>query len=394
MSALSPRHLLRDDQELRLAETTGLGAEAAACAVRCGEPGLAVRLLDQARGVLLAQAFDANSDLTELARKEPELAARLVRLRDGLDESTSALEPGEAEEPHGVRRPRERPAAAAHRPVGRTDRAHPRRAPGAAAVPARTRLGRDRVVRDSRPRPRRAGACATRRQRRRHRGPGGRRARRDRAVRRGRTAAPAHGTRGHRAHRTLPRRARPAERARDRPRGGAAGAGRGAVHAGLALVGRHRPRARPAGPRRPPGGAAAAARLVVAGRAARHAAPARRRAGRHGARRARPGGVLVRPHAPYAPPRPHPRARPHPLARLRQARRRWRGCPPGRLGADRRGPGGGRASRAARRARGGRVAGAAAAVRHGPRRRDGDPHHGRGPAAQPRARALRLPRGQ
>ncbi|WP_329077031.1 CHAT domain-containing protein [Streptomyces niveus] len=99
MPALSPRHLLREDQELRLAETTGLGAEAAACAVRCGEPGLAVRLLDQARGVLLAQAFDANSDLTELARKAPELAARLVRLRDGLDESTSALEPGEAEEP-------------------------------------------------------------------------------------------------------------------------------------------------------------------------------------------------------------------------------------------------------------------------------------------------------
>ncbi|MGW6310734.1 CHAT domain-containing protein, partial [Streptomyces niveus] len=98
MPALSPRHLLREDQELRLAETTGLGAEAAACAVRCGEPGLAVRLLDQARGVLLAQAFDANSDLTELARKAPELAARLIRLRDGLDESTSALEPGEAED--------------------------------------------------------------------------------------------------------------------------------------------------------------------------------------------------------------------------------------------------------------------------------------------------------
>lgn len=98
MPALSPRHLLRDDQELRLAGTTGLGAEAAACAVRCGEPGLAVRLLEQARGVLLAQAFDANSDLTELARKAPELADRLVRLRDGLDESTGALEPEDVQE--------------------------------------------------------------------------------------------------------------------------------------------------------------------------------------------------------------------------------------------------------------------------------------------------------
>lgn len=99
MPTLSPRHLLRDDQELRLAETTGLGAEAAACAVRCGEPGLAVRLLDQARGVLLAQAFDANSDLTELARTAPELAARLIRLRDGLDESTGELEPDDPEDP-------------------------------------------------------------------------------------------------------------------------------------------------------------------------------------------------------------------------------------------------------------------------------------------------------
>ncbi|MFC8077595.1 CHAT domain-containing protein [Streptomyces sp. NPDC057307] len=106
MPLLSPRHLLRDDQEFRLAETTGLGAEAAACAVRCGEPGLAVRLLEQARGVLLAQAFDANSDLTELGRRAPELAARLVRLRDGLDESTGALEP----EPEPEREPAEESA--------------------------------------------------------------------------------------------------------------------------------------------------------------------------------------------------------------------------------------------------------------------------------------------
>ncbi|MFD3484485.1 CHAT domain-containing protein [Streptomyces sp. NPDC058665] len=93
MPVLSPRHLLRDDQEFRLGGTVGLGAEAAACAVRCGEPGLAVRLLEQARGVLLAQAFDANSDLTELGRKAPELAEELVRLRQGLDASTDELVP-------------------------------------------------------------------------------------------------------------------------------------------------------------------------------------------------------------------------------------------------------------------------------------------------------------
>ncbi|MFD6990963.1 CHAT domain-containing protein [Streptomyces sp. NPDC059943] len=105
MPAVSPRHLLRDDQELRLGATAGLGAEAAACAIRCDEPGLAVRLLEQARGVLLAQAFDANSDLTELARKAPELARELVRLREGLDASTGAVEPleplEEGEDPAG-----------------------------------------------------------------------------------------------------------------------------------------------------------------------------------------------------------------------------------------------------------------------------------------------------
>ncbi|MFD3521323.1 CHAT domain-containing protein [Streptomyces sp. NPDC058653] len=99
MPVVSPRHLLRDDQEFRLGGMTGLGAEAAACAVRCGEPALAVRLLEQARGVLLAQAFDANSDLTELARRAPESADELVRLRRGLDASTSELEPESLEDP-------------------------------------------------------------------------------------------------------------------------------------------------------------------------------------------------------------------------------------------------------------------------------------------------------
>ncbi|MFI6085119.1 CHAT domain-containing protein [Streptomyces sp. NPDC051217] len=102
MPVLSARHLLRDDQEFRLGGTVGLGAEAAACAVRCGEPGLAVRLLEQARGVLLAQAFDANSDFTELALRAPQLADELVRLRQGLDASTDELVPESPEDsPYG-----------------------------------------------------------------------------------------------------------------------------------------------------------------------------------------------------------------------------------------------------------------------------------------------------
>ncbi|MEU0687412.1 CHAT domain-containing protein [Streptomyces uncialis] len=88
LPAVSPRHLVRDDQEFGLGRSVGLGAEAAACAVRHGDPSLAVRLLEQARGILLSQAFDADSDLTELAARAPELAARFVRLREHVDALT------------------------------------------------------------------------------------------------------------------------------------------------------------------------------------------------------------------------------------------------------------------------------------------------------------------
>ncbi|MEU5098053.1 CHAT domain-containing protein [Streptomyces sp. NPDC020996] len=88
LHSVAPRQLLRDDQELLLSRTVGLGAAAAACAVRCGRPGLAVGLLEQARGVLLSHAFDADSDLTRLRETAPGLAARFEELRDALDTAT------------------------------------------------------------------------------------------------------------------------------------------------------------------------------------------------------------------------------------------------------------------------------------------------------------------
>ncbi|MFI5938927.1 CHAT domain-containing protein [Streptomyces uncialis] len=118
LPAVSPRHLVRDEQEFGLGQAVGLGAEAAACAVRHGDPSLAVRLLEQARGILLSQAFDADSDLTELAARAPELAARFVRLREHVDALTDEsrmdgsqadgsqadgepARPGPGTEPHG-----------------------------------------------------------------------------------------------------------------------------------------------------------------------------------------------------------------------------------------------------------------------------------------------------
>ncbi|MDI3417777.1 CHAT domain-containing protein [Streptomyces luteolus] len=88
LQSVAPRHLVRDDQEFRLSRTVGLGAAAAACAVRCGRPGLAVGLLEQARGVILSHAFDADSDLTRLREEAPDLADRFTALRDALDAAT------------------------------------------------------------------------------------------------------------------------------------------------------------------------------------------------------------------------------------------------------------------------------------------------------------------
>ncbi|WP_326796893.1 CHAT domain-containing protein [Streptomyces sp. NBC_01808] len=88
LPAVAPRHLVRDDQEFLLSRTVGLGAAAAACAVRCGRPGLGVGLLEQARGVILSHAFDADSDLTRLRETAPDLADRFDELREALDTAT------------------------------------------------------------------------------------------------------------------------------------------------------------------------------------------------------------------------------------------------------------------------------------------------------------------
>ncbi|WP_328718907.1 CHAT domain-containing protein [Streptomyces sp. NBC_00247] len=88
LHSVAPRHLVRDDQEFLLSRTVGLGSAAAACAVRCGRPGLAVGLLEQARGVMLSHTFDADSDLTLLRKSAPDLADRFEELRAALDRAT------------------------------------------------------------------------------------------------------------------------------------------------------------------------------------------------------------------------------------------------------------------------------------------------------------------
>jgi tetratricopeptide (TPR) repeat protein len=81
---VAPLELNRPDQERRLAQFAGLASDAAACAAELGEPERAVLLLEQGRGILLAQILDARPDIAALRRRHPEQAARFEELLASL----------------------------------------------------------------------------------------------------------------------------------------------------------------------------------------------------------------------------------------------------------------------------------------------------------------------
>ncbi|MFI6597565.1 CHAT domain-containing protein [Nonomuraea sp. NPDC050536] len=85
LDAAAWRGLQREDQESVLTEFQGLASDAAACAIAAGDPERAVELLEQGRGVLLAQVIDAHPRLDALESLSPESAARLKEIQDGLD---------------------------------------------------------------------------------------------------------------------------------------------------------------------------------------------------------------------------------------------------------------------------------------------------------------------
>ncbi|MET7764078.1 CHAT domain-containing protein [Streptomyces sp. NPDC005393] len=81
----APRRIGQADRERQLAGFAGLASDAAACAIRLGDPERALRLLEQGRGVLLAQALDARTALAGLREHHPGLAHRFEELRAALD---------------------------------------------------------------------------------------------------------------------------------------------------------------------------------------------------------------------------------------------------------------------------------------------------------------------
>ncbi|MET9434945.1 CHAT domain-containing protein [Streptomyces sp. NPDC006551] len=81
---LAPRSLARADQEDRLGAGAGLASDAAALALRANDPVAALTLLEQGRGVLLAQGLEARGDLSRLRAADPALADEFERVRDAL----------------------------------------------------------------------------------------------------------------------------------------------------------------------------------------------------------------------------------------------------------------------------------------------------------------------
>ncbi|ARZ66002.1 hypothetical protein SMD11_0336 [Streptomyces albireticuli] len=91
--------LAREDRLDALGRAAGLAGDAAAVALNAGRPQEAVQLLEQGRGVLLAQALDARDDMTALRERAPGLAARIREVRALLDadpDTRSASDPDQA----------------------------------------------------------------------------------------------------------------------------------------------------------------------------------------------------------------------------------------------------------------------------------------------------------
>lgn len=101
---VTTRRLARSDREHRLAKLAGVAADAAACACQAGQPELALRWLEQGRGVLLGQVFESDPDLTALEEHHPALAKAFTETTTMLDELDFADAPSDLRHETAVRR--------------------------------------------------------------------------------------------------------------------------------------------------------------------------------------------------------------------------------------------------------------------------------------------------
>ncbi len=83
---LTPAALARGDRLRQLGRLAGIAGEAAAAAVRAGRPERAAQLLEQTRGILIADSLHArSSELTRLRESAPDLANEFDAMRGRLE---------------------------------------------------------------------------------------------------------------------------------------------------------------------------------------------------------------------------------------------------------------------------------------------------------------------
>jgi hypothetical protein len=80
--------IARASQEWLLTDWLDLAVNAAACAIHADQPDRPLELLEHGRSVLWSQLLDARSDVTDLQRAAPRLAARMAAIRAELDQMT------------------------------------------------------------------------------------------------------------------------------------------------------------------------------------------------------------------------------------------------------------------------------------------------------------------
>jgi CHAT domain len=113
---LTPRYLDRGDQQYVLGGYAGVAGDAAALALADTRGGIggplaaarALRLLEAGRALLLSQAYETRSDLTDLRRDHPGLADRFAGLRDRLNQPPGAAPGGPGEPPGRGGQPEDR----------------------------------------------------------------------------------------------------------------------------------------------------------------------------------------------------------------------------------------------------------------------------------------------
>jgi tetratricopeptide (TPR) repeat protein len=93
------RQLQRSDQERNLGRFSALACDAAAWAIEAGQPERAVELLEQGRGILVAQAAELRAREHDLRRLRPDLADQFAGIDDRLERLPPADDPVRAADP-------------------------------------------------------------------------------------------------------------------------------------------------------------------------------------------------------------------------------------------------------------------------------------------------------